>query len=225
VPEPGGRDAVLRWVADRVEERQLGHPVRVGIDGVCGAGKTMFADALADVIRADGRPVVRLDSDGFHHVREIRYRQGRESARGYYEDAYDFDALADRVLRTLGPGGDLTYPTAVHDLASDAVVSGAPEVADPRAVLLFDCTFLQRGALRQLWDEVVYLDVPLPVARARGVARDSDALGGPETAGAAYDDRYLAACTIYLVEEDPVARADVVIRNDDPAHPVLVRSR
>jgi len=223
VPERGGREAVLRWVADRIEERDLGHPVRVGIDGVCGAGKTMFADALADVIRADEVPVVRLDSDVFHHQRAIRYRQGRASARGYYEDAYDFDALAERVLRPLGPGGDLTYSIAVHDLARDTVVSSAPAVADPRAVLLFDCTFLQRGRLRQLWDEVVYLDVPLLVARARGVARDSAALGGPETAAAAYDDRYLAACEIYLAEEDPLTRADVVIRNDDPAHPVLVR--
>ena len=34
-----------------------------------------------------GRPVVRLDSDGFHHIREHRYRQGRDSARGYYEVA------------------------------------------------------------------------------------------------------------------------------------------
>ncbi len=37
-------------------------PARVGIDGVCGAGKSTFADQLAECIAALGRTVVRLDS-------------------------------------------------------------------------------------------------------------------------------------------------------------------
>lgn len=216
------RDAVLRSVADRLTAQDLAHPVRVGIDGICGAGKTTFARDLAAVIIDRATPVVLLDSDGFHNVRAVRYRQGRHSARGYYEDGYDFDALAERVLRPLGAGGDLTYATAVHDLATDAVLTGCVAQADPGAVVLFDCTFLQRSELRHLWDQVVFLDVSRPVARARGIARDADALGGEPAAAAAYDARYLAGWDLYVADVDPRKRADLVIHHDDPAQPHMV---
>lgn len=51
--------------------------VRIGIDGVDGAGKTIFADELAEVLRAAGQKVVRVSIDGFHNPREVRYVRGR----------------------------------------------------------------------------------------------------------------------------------------------------
>lgn len=188
----------------------LGHPVRVGIDGYCGAGKTTLARDLERAIRDAGRPALHVDSDGFHHVRERRYRQGRESARGYYDDAYDLDAVAERVLRPLGPGGDRVVATTVHDLASDAVLDETAEVA-PDAVVLFAATFIQRGGLRELWDEVVWVDTDEATATGRGVTRDAEALGGEEAARAAYESRYLAACRIYVEEERPRERASLIV--------------
>jgi uridine kinase len=214
------RAAVLEHLAAHLD-RDPGHPLRVGIDGVCGAGKSRFADELAAVLAGTGRPVVRLDSDGFHHPSAHR-RRNPDPARGYYEDAFDFAALAERVLRPLGPGGDRRYAVAVHDLATDAVREEWA-VAEPDAVVVLDCTFLQRGALRALWDEVVYLDVDLERATARGVARDAAALGGREAAAEAYRRRYRAACEIYLAEERPRERASVVIAHDDVRRPVVVR--
>ena len=41
---------------------------------------------------------------------------------------------------------------------------------------------VQRGALREHWDEVVFLDTELPVATERGVARDREAMGGAAAA-------------------------------------------
>jgi hypothetical protein len=49
VPLPAGRDCV-----------------RVGVDGADVAGKTVFADQLAELLLASGREVVRISADGFH---------------------------------------------------------------------------------------------------------------------------------------------------------------
>ena len=64
-------DAVASLHPDRV--------VRVAIDGVDGAGKTMLADALAPLIVAQGRPVIRASVDDFHNPREVRYARGKYS--------------------------------------------------------------------------------------------------------------------------------------------------
>jgi len=111
----------------------------------------------------------------------------------------------------------------VHDLATDEVFTGETATAPADAIVVFDATFLQRGTLREHWDVVVLLDADLTVATERGVARDRDALGGEEAARAAYDSRYAAACAIYLAEESPTERADIVVQHDDPARPRTVR--
>lgn len=215
------RETLLRRIAEWLCDRDVGHPLRVGVDGVCGAGKSTFARELAQSIRARDRPAVHIDSDGFHHVRAIRHRRGSSSARGYYEDAYDFDSLRDLTLAPLGPGGSRRFARRVHDLVTDEVVVEF-EVAAPGAVVIFDATFLQRGPLRDHWDEVIYLDVARQRAQERGVARDAEHLGSPETASAAYESRYMAACDIYLAEQDPRTRATIVIDNNDPTHPDLL---
>lgn len=214
------RSDVLAEVADLIDALRPGHPVRVGIDGVCGAGKTSFASELVQVV-ARGRPAVHLDSDGFHRPRAVRRRGA--AARGYYDDAYDLGALVERTLRPLGPGGSRSYVTALLDFATDTPLHDQVAVAEPDAVVVFDCTFLQRADVRPHWDLVVFLRVDLGLAQERAVARDAVALGGSAAAGLAYDERYVAACRIYLAEQDPEARADVVIDHDDPAAPRVVK--
>ncbi|WP_245644580.1 nucleoside/nucleotide kinase family protein [Nocardioides jensenii] len=217
------RSSVLESIAGHLDELLRGHPLRVGVDGVCGSGKSTFTRELVTLLAARDRPVVLVDSDGFHHVRAHRYRQGRDSARGYYEDGYDFGALADRVLRPLGPGGSGEYAVTVHDLATDRVIDDQIATAPPDALVLFDATFIQRDDLRDLWDVVIYLHTDEDVAIARGVARDSAALGGEGAARSAYESRYMAACRIYLEEQRPRERATIVIDNTDPRRPTVER--
>ncbi|UIJ33954.1 uridine kinase [Allobranchiibius sp. GilTou73] len=217
------REQVVSALADQLTAADIGHPLRVGIDGPCGSGKTTLAVQLTQAVSARGRAAVHVDSDGFHNAQGIRYRQGRDSARGYYDDAYNFDALVERVLLPLGPDGSRVYTTKVHDMGTDRVVTDEMATAPRDAVVVFGCTFLQRGSLSACWDGVIYLEVRREIAFARGVARDAEALGGDDNARRAYADRYMAAYDLYVREERPAEKASIVVNQDDFAAPRIVR--
>lgn len=215
---------VIGVVCDRIGALRLGHPVRVAVDGITAAGKTTFAEGLAAELRSTRRrSVIRVSMDGFHHPRAVRYRQGRGSADGYYEDAYDFDAFRRNVLDPLSPSGDRRYRTAIIDLATDEPVDEPLLDAQPEAILIVDGSFLQKPRLQGAWDLVVYLQATFAAAEARGAARDADALGGIEAARQTFRSRYHAAQHRYLAECDPAAAADTVIDVEDPAHPRILR--
>ncbi|MCB1268980.1 MAG: uridine kinase [Microthrixaceae bacterium] len=203
----------------------IDHPVRVAIDGITAAGKTTFAEHLASVLTADGRSVLRVSMDGFHNRRDVRYRQGRSSSDGYYEDAYDIDSLRRVLLDPLGPGGDLRYRASVLDLASDVPTDDGPFDAEPGDVLIVDGSFLQKPEIRRSWDLVVFLRASFAAAAERGARRDAELLGGLDAARAAFRDRYHAAQRRYLAECDPEHLADVVVDVEDPTAPTVVDRR
>jgi len=73
----------------------------VAVDGLDGAGKTTFADALAGLV---DRPVVRASVDDFHNPRAFRYRRGRDSPEGFYMESFDLSALTDLLLAPFAAG-------------------------------------------------------------------------------------------------------------------------
>jgi uridine kinase len=78
------RHDLLQIIAEMMTPLLRGSGLRVGIDGVDGAGKTVMADELASIVRVRGRKVIRASVDGFHNPKEIRYRRGRGSAKGFF---------------------------------------------------------------------------------------------------------------------------------------------
>lgn len=198
------------------------HPVRVAVDGPDAAGKTTLADELAELLRAEGRHVVRAGVDGFHRPRAERYRRGRDSVVGCYEDTYDLDAVRRVLLDPLGPGGDRHYRTAVFDHTTDTAVSVPAERAPADAVLLVDGVFLQRPELDAHWDLRIYVAVDEDEILRRAVRRDAAAFGSMEEVVRRYRTRYLQAQHLYRERVDPVGRADIVVRNDDPDSPSMI---
>jgi uridine kinase len=215
------REQVVGQIADHLTGRSPGHPLRVAVDGITASGKTTLARELAAAVQTRGRPAIHLTMDGFHHPRAHRHRQGRDSATGYYEDAYDFPSFAALVLRPLGPEGDRRYRRAIIDLATDAAVEERPVEAPADAVVVVDGSFLQRSELAGQWDEVVFVEASFEAALARGSARDAAAFGGQTAAAAAFERRYHAACRRYVSGVDPAASATIVLDNEDPRRPVL----
>ncbi|MET9229262.1 gamma-glutamylcyclotransferase [Lentzea sp. NPDC003310] len=212
------RERVLNRIADHLVG--LGGPLRVAVDGITASGKTTLARELTALVAARGRSAAHLSMDGFHHPRAVRHRLGRDSAEGYYQDAYDFAAFSRLVLEPLGPDGDRRYRERIIDLRSDTPLDEAPVEAPDDLVLVVDGSFLQRDLE---WDQVVFVDTPFSVAFERGTRRDTEPLGGLEKAEKAFDQRYHAASRRYLAEVGPASRATVVVGNADVDQPVLHR--
>jgi len=221
------REELLAQLIDEIAERKrFGRPLLVGIDGPCASEKTFLANELAAALAArnPAMKILRPSVDGFHSARELRYRQGEYSASGYYEDAYDYQALIEYLLRPLSGGSFPVLCRQVsHDLRTDLPADAPPVAVGPNAVLLFEGLFLFRREINDYWDLRILLDVSAEQSIARAVARDTGILGAAEIVKKKYELRYEPAWRIYVEAESPTTKADWIIDNEDICNPRLAK--
>jgi uridine kinase len=216
------RQTVLHIVSQQILALPTADRVaRVAIDGVDGAGKTFFADELAEMIRAAGRVVIRASVDSFHHPRAIRYRLGITSPQGFYADSYDYETLKASLLNPLGPGGSGRYRTAAFDHETDLPVYLPERQAEPGSILIFDGIFLHRPELRDYWDLSVFLEVEFDVSVPRGNQR----FGGSPDPSDESNRRYVEGQKIYLSSCNPKRHATLTIDNENLESPFIVTWR
>jgi uridine kinase len=216
------RAAVIAALAHDWLARPRTDPLLIGVDGRTAAGKTTFADDLANALQSSGTDVIRATIDDFHLPAVIRHRQGRFSPDGYYDDARDLPAFRRLLLQPCAPGGDRLVVTRAFDLNSDHASLAEPRRIPEDALLIVDGTFLQRPELAGMWDVIVYLKVSAKEARRRGIARDQATLGGKALATRLYDERYEPAFLRYERECRPELKADLLIDHEDPASPMRI---
>lgn len=205
-----------------VIQKRKARPTRVAVNGVEGVGKTVFAERLTRFLAAQGMNAIHVSIDGFHFHKARRYRQGRDSARGYYEDAYDEVAFVEKVL--LASQADTpSYVPAIHDLEKDELISVEPIPLSRDSVMVTDGAYLFKPNYRDHWDLKIYLRTDFDTARSRGAARDAPLLGGMEATLEKYAKRYHWASRLYIEENNPEQLADLVIDNTDLAEPRLCR--
>jgi uridine kinase len=184
------------------------HPIRVGIDGVDGVGKTTLTDELAEAVSIYKRPVIRASVDGFHNTRSVRYRLGRNSPEGYFRDSFNYAALSKVLLAPLGPGGTRRYRRAVFDYKTDTEATVPFETASEDSILLFD-------GVCSHWDLSIFLDAPFEVTIPRASARD----GSPSDVNAPENRRYVEGQQLYLQTCEPRKAASIVINYADLSSP------
>lgn len=190
------RVAVLDEMAQAVAAMHVGRPLRVGIDGVDGAGKTMLGGELAQHLANLGRPCLQVSLDHFERPEMERYARGELSAEGYYLDAFDLDRFRAHVLSVT-----------------------APETA----VLMCDGVFIHRPELVDLWDATIFVEADLDVAAQRGAERNLAWVDSLADTHERYRMRYMPAQQRYLQEQHPQERADFVVHNTMLRMPRLER--
>ena len=211
-----------RGLRDRVRRRSAGGRVIVAVDGLDGAGKTVFADGLAEVFAETGDAVFRAGIDGFHRPRSERYLRGRNSPEGFYRDSFDYATFRRVLIDPFRDGaqtaGTTGFQLAAFDVVRDAPVESQWVTAPLDAVLVVDGIFLHRPELRDLWDWSIWLDVPFDMTFARMALRD----GSDPDPDAPANARYRQGQELYLSEARPREAASIIVDNADLAHPRIV---
>jgi uridine kinase len=193
--------------------------VRVGVDGVDGAGKTTLGDELAAAVHDLGRPVIRASIDSFHNPRAIRYRRGRDSPDGFFLDSYDYGLLRRLLLDPLGPGGSRSYRAAAFDYVQDRPTLATERLAAPNAVLIFDGIFLHRSEFTGYWDYSIFLRVSFETSIPRCAQARPELSPDPR---AESNQRYVDGQRIYLRTCEPEKLATIVIDNESLDAPAVV---
>lgn len=215
------RDELLAELARRIAQVKRPHPVKVAIDGVDAAGKTMLADELMAPLERLGRPVIRATIDGFHNPAAVRYRRGNTDPEGYFRDSFNYARLVEVLLGPLGPQGDRRYRRAVFDFRLDSPVDAPVEKASAKAVLLFDGVFLLGPRLRPHWDFSIFVKASFELTLARAEVRDSHLFGEASKVRQRYEERYIPGQRLYLSEVEPERHASVVVDNNDVLRPTI----
>ncbi len=211
-----------RELRDEVRRKYRGGRVLLAVDGIDGAGKSVFADGLAEVFAEAGSTVFRSSIDGFHRPRSERYARGRRSPEGFYRDSFDYPTFRRVLIDPFREGwqtaATIGFQLEAFDVSRDAPVESAWVAAPLDAVLIVDGIFLHRPELRDLWDWSVWLEVPYEVAYARMALRD----GSDPDPDAPSNARYRQGQELYLAEADPRHAASAIVDNSDLAHPYRV---
>ncbi|MFG6403387.1 uridine kinase [Microbacterium sp. P04] len=216
-PPTDTADTLLHELRDEVRQHYPSGRVIIGVDGVDGAGKTRFAEALARVFAEDGSAVFTASIDDFHRPRAERYARGRDSPQGFYLDSYD-DGAFRRLLIEPFRSRSGPFRTAAFDLDRDEPVTAEAQDAPADAVLIVDGIFLHRPELRGIWNWSLWLHVPASLAAARLAERD----GADPDPEAESNARYRGGQALYAREADPRTAASAIVDNSFPDAPVRI---
>jgi uridine kinase len=195
-------------------------PFRIAINGIEGVGKTTFAENLVNYLQSREYSAFHVSIDGFHFNKKRRYKQGRDSAKGYYEDSYDEQGFADKVLK-MSQNEHPQYIPATHDLETDEYLDIEPIDLTGDSILITDGAYLFKPTYEPHWDLKIYLKTSFEEAVLRGAKRDTH-LGSEAMAKKMYVDRYHAASQMYINKVGPENLSDIVIDNTDFENPIIL---
>jgi uridine kinase len=207
---------VLDSLADEFLHNYGSGRTMIAIDGIDGAGKTRFSRDFATRLGRSGHAVFHASINDFHRPRTARYQQGRDSAHGFYHDAYDYDLFRRVLVNPFKLGGSTGFVTAAFDVARDAPIQSEWQTGPQDATLIVDGLFLNRASLRGLWNFSIWLELEPEVAFERLESMPNPPkLGNRPSQG----DRYVGAELLYMNDAHPRAAASAIVDNTDADHP------
>jgi uridine kinase len=204
------KNEVIVGLADEILHNYGKGRVIVAVDGLDGAGKTRFADALAEQLGIGHRAVFRASIDDFHWPRARRYARGRDSAEGFYLDSYDYETFKRVLVGPFRTGWIGSFVLRAFDLKRDVPFEPVWSSGPKDAILVVDGIFLNRPELKGLWNYSIWLEVDPDVTAERMLERDGEGANA---------ERYTGGQALYLKESRPKELASAIVDNNDYHHP------
>jgi pantothenate kinase len=145
----------------------------LGIVGAPGAGKSTLTEALCRELLARGVQVVAVGMDGFHLAHRALTELGLVEVKGAPE-TFDADGYVALLRRLSSPGPGTVWAPEFRREIEDAVAGTVAVRPDTSLVVTEGNYLLLDGPwrpVRDLLDEVWFIDLPDPVRRERLAAR------------------------------------------------------
>lgn len=134
----------------------------IAVDGYSAAGKSTFADALADVI-----PAIVVRGDDFYRVMDEgdRARLSPPEGIAHY---YDWERLRDEVLSAVVEGRPTTYRPYDWDTGQ---LAGRTVTVPAASTVVVEGLFVSRRELERYFDLSVLVEAPPETRRRRQLER------------------------------------------------------
>jgi uridine kinase len=176
--------------------------VLVGVDGQGAAGKTLWAEGLAEALRSIGQAAAIIHFDDFF-LPSAERPHGTPEARPIGGD-FDWRRLRDEVLLPLRESRVASYGR--YDWTSDALAETHQVPA--HGVVIVEGVYCIRRELADLYDVRVWVECPHDVRLARGILRDGEA------ARSRWELDWMPCEERYVHEHNPGEAAHYVVSGD-----------
>lgn len=181
----------------------------VGIDGLGGAGKSTVSEQLHELLSKEDYNVVLLHIDDFIHQKAVRYNDDYPEWECYYYLQWRYDYLINEVIKPIKQGARLNAEIELYDKDNDTYFP-KETVVPVGSIVIIEGVFLQRQELKDVFDHMIYIDIPEEIRLSRVLERDGY-IGDKQQIRAKYENRYFPAEHHYIKACSPSENADHVI--------------
>ena len=180
----------------------------IGIDGLGGAGKSTLAGNLFEELKQTHHTIV-FHIDDFITDRSTRYNDDYPEWKCYYDLQWRYDYFVNDVIRKIADPSCDHIEAELYDKEKDSYYKETYTVKDP-TIIIIEGVFLQRKELQNIYDYMIYIDIPEEIRLSRVLGRDTY-IGNDTQITEKYVNRYFPAEDYYIETFQPVERADYVI--------------
>lgn len=197
-------------------------PLFVAVDGMTCSGKTTFARNLATALASKGYHTCSISIDDFCNPRELRYRSDEPEALQVYKYNFNEEFFLEKVLRPARDNRSLELKFTGLDPITDCYSRQVSYSLYAYSIAIVEGLHILKSVFNPYFDYRIMITVGPETQLNRARVRDVvDRHNSPEDIESKYLNRYRPSFEYYLQNDDPTAKIDLHIINDDPDSPIL----